>query len=348
MTGGPLVLGIETSCDETGVGIVRGQTLLADAVASSVDLHARFGGVVPEVASRAHLEAMVPTIERACREAGIHLDDLDAIAVTAGPGLAGALLVGVAAAKSLAVALGKPIYGVNHLSAHVAVDIVEHGPLPEPTIALLVSGGHSSLLLVPDVTHDVRSLGSTIDDAAGEAFDKVARVLGLPFPGGPHVDRAATEGNSAFVAFPRGLTSGRDMERHRFDFSFSGLKTSVARWVEARERAGEPVPLADVAASFQEAVVDVLTRKAVLACREHGVDDLLIGGGVAANTRLRAMAQERCDAAGIRLRVPRPGLCTDNGAMVAALGAQMVARGRAASALDLPADSSMPVTLVQA
>ena len=348
MTDGPLVLGIETSCDETGVGIVRGQTLLADAVASSVELHARFGGVVPEVASRAHLEAMVPMIDRACREADIRLDDLDAIAVTAGPGLAGALLVGVAAAKSLAVALGKPLYGVNHLAAHVAVDIVEHGPLPEPTLALLVSGGHSSLLLVPDVTLDVRSLGSTIDDAAGEAFDKVARVLGLPFPGGPHVDRAASEGNSAFVRFPRGLTSGRDMERHRFDFSFSGLKTSVARWVEARERAGEPVPVADVAASFQEAVVDVLTRKAVLACRAHGVDDLLVGGGVAANTRLRALAQERCDAAGIRLRVPRPGLCTDNGAMVAALGALMVARGRAASALDIPADSSMPVTLVQA
>ena len=220
--------------------------------------------------------------------------------------------------------------------------------LPEPTLALLVSGGHSSLLLVPDVTHDVRSLGSTIDDAAGEAFDKVARVLGLPFPGGPYVDRVATDGNSAFVVFPRGLTSGTDMERHRFDFSFSGLKTSVARWVEARERAGEPVPVADVAASFQEAVVDVLTRKAVLACREHGVDDLLIGGGVAANTRLRAMAQQRCDTAGIRLRVPRPDLCTDNGAMVAALGAQMVARGRGASALNLPADSSMPVTLVQA
>jgi len=348
VTGGPLVLGIETSCDETGVGIVRGETLLADAVASSVELHARFGGVVPEVASRAHLEAMVPTIERGCREAGIRLDDLDAIAVTAGPGLAGALLVGVAAAKALAVALGKPLYGVNHLAAHVAVDIVEHGPLPEPTMALLVSGGHSSLLLVPDVSYDVRSLGSTIDDAAGEAFDKVARVLGLPFPGGPHVDRVATEGNSAFVAFPRGLTSGRDMERHRFDFSFSGLKTSVARWVEARERAGEPVPVADVAASFQEAVVDVLTRKAVLACRQHGVNDLLIGGGVAANSRLRAMAQVRCDAAGIRLRVPRPGLCTDNGAMVAALGAQMVTGGRPASALDLPADSSMPVTLVQA
>ncbi|MGZ4600246.1 tRNA (adenosine(37)-N6)-threonylcarbamoyltransferase complex transferase subunit TsaD [Oryzihumus sp.] len=348
MTDQPLVLGIETSCDETGVGIVRGETLLVDAVASSVDEHARFGGVVPEVASRAHLEAMVPTIERATREAGIRLEDVDAVAVTSGPGLAGALLVGVASAKALAVALGKPLYGVNHLAAHVAVDIVEHGPLPEPTMAMLVSGGHSSLLLVPDVTHDIRSLGSTIDDAAGEAFDKVARVLGLPFPGGPYVDRAAREGDAAYIDFPRGLTSRRDMERHRFDFSFSGLKTAVARWVEARERDGQPVPVADVAASFQEAVTDVLTRKAVLACRENGVEDLLIGGGVAANSRLRAMAQERCDAAGIRLRVPRPGLCTDNGAMVASLGAQMVARGRTPSLLDLPADSSMPVALVQA
>ena len=344
----PLVLGLETSCDETGVGIVRGEELLVDAIASSVDEHARFGGVVPEVASRAHLEAMVPTLERATREAGVRLDDLDAIAVTSGPGLAGTLMVGVAAAKALAVALGKPLYGVNHLASHVAVDIVEHGPLPEPTLAMLVSGGHSSLLLVPDVTHDVRSLGSTIDDAAGEAFDKVARVLGLPFPGGPHIDRAAREGDRVAIDFPRGLTAGRDMDRHRFDFSFSGLKTAVSRWVQAREAAGEPVPVADVAASFQEAVTDVLTRKAVLACREHGVEHLQIGGGVAANSRLRTMAQERCDAAGIKLRVPRPGLCTDNGAMVAALGAQMVLKGRAPSDLSLPADSSMPVTLVQA
>jgi N6-L-threonylcarbamoyladenine synthase len=344
----PLVLGLETSCDETGVGIVRGEELLVDAVASSVDEHARFGGVVPEVASRAHLEAMVPTLERATREAGVRLDDLDAIAVTSGPGLAGTLMVGVAAAKALAVALGKPLYGVNHLASHVAVDIVEHGPLPEPTLAMLVSGGHSSLLLVPDVTHDVRSLGSTIDDAAGEAFDKVARVLGLPFPGGPHIDRAAREGDRVAIDFPRGLTAGRDMDRHRFDFSFSGLKTAVSRWVQAREAAGEPVPVADVAASFQEAVTDVLTRKAVLACREHGVENLQIGCGVAANSRLRAMAQERCDAAGIKLRVPRPGLCTDNGAMVAALGAQMVLKGRAPSDLSLPADSSMPVTVVQA
>jgi N6-L-threonylcarbamoyladenine synthase len=215
-------------------------------------------------------------------------------------------------------------------------------------MALLVSGGHSSLLLVPDVTHDVRPLGATMDDAAGEAFDKVARVLGLPFPGGPHIDRAAREGNRVAIDFPRGLSSRKDLARHRFDFSFSGLKTAVARWVETRHRTGEPVPVADVAASFQEAVVDVLTRKALLACKEHGVEHLLIGGGVAANSRLRALAEERCARAGVILRVPRPGLCTDNGAMVAALGAQLVAKGRPPSDLDLPTDSSMPVTTILA
>ncbi|MGD8148574.1 tRNA (adenosine(37)-N6)-threonylcarbamoyltransferase complex transferase subunit TsaD [Ornithinimicrobium sp. Y1694] len=344
---GPLVLGIESSCDETGVGIVRGRTLLTNAVASSVEEHARFGGVVPEVASRAHLEAMVPTIQRACREAGVDLDEVDAIACTAGPGLASALVVGVAAAKALALALNRPIYGVNHLAGHVAVDVLEHGPLPEPLVALLVSGGHSNLLLVEDITRDVTSLGATLDDAAGEAFDKVARVLGLPYPGGPHLDRAAKGGDGAAIAFPRGLTSGRDLERYRFDYSFSGLKTAVARWVQARHDAGEQVPVADVAASFQEAVADVLTRKAVAACTEHGVQDLLIGGGVAANSRLRALAEERCAQAGIRLRVPRPGLCTDNGAMIAALGAEMVLRGREESRLDLPVDSSQPVELIQ-
>jgi N6-L-threonylcarbamoyladenine synthase len=347
-TDGPLVLGIETSCDETGVGIVRGNTLLADAVASSVEEHARFGGVVPEVASRAHLEAMVPMIERACETAGVEVYDVDAIAVTSGPGLVGALLVGVAAAKALAVGLGKPIYGVNHLAAHVAVDQLEHGPLPEPCLALLVSGGHSSLLRVTDVTTGVEQLGATIDDAAGEAFDKVARLLGLPFPGGPYIDRSAASGSSVAIDFPRGLTSQRDLQRHRFDFSFSGLKTAVARWVEARERSGEPVPLEDVAASFQEAVCDVLTRKAVDAARSNGIEDILIGGGVAANSRLRVLAEERAAAHGIRVRVPRPGLCTDNGAMVAALGAELVARDRHPSALDLPTDSSMPVTTVVA
>src|ERR671915_1929275 len=287
----PLVLGIETSCDETGVGVVRGRTLLADAIASSVDEHARFGGVVPEVASRAHLEAMTPTVGRALTEAGVRFDDLDAIAVTAGPGLAGALMVGVAAAKAYALALGKPLYGVNHLAAHVAVDELQHGPLAEPSIALLVSGGHSSLLLVPDLSRDVHSLGRTVDDAAGEAFDKVARVLGLPFPGGPPIDRAARDGRPDAVAFPRGK-----YDDGTFDFSFSGLKTAVARWVEARERAGEPVPVADVAASFQEAVCDVLVRKSLDAASAEGIDDLLIGGGVAANSRLRAMAEERAAA----------------------------------------------------
>ena len=342
----PLVLGIETSCDETGVGIVRGHTLLADALASSVDQHARFGGVVPEVASRAHLEAMVPTMQRALDEAGVTLADIDAIAVTAGPGLAGALLVGVAAAKGYALAADKPIYGVNHLAAHVAVDTLEHGPLPEPAIAMLVSGGHSSLLLVNDLTAGVTPLGATIDDAAGEAFDKVARLLGMGFPGGPVIDRTARDGDPAAIAFPRGLTAPKDRLKHRFDFSFSGLKTAVARWVEARERSGEPVPIADVAASFQDAVCDVLTSKALDACREYGVETLIIGGGVAANSRLRLLAEERAAKLGIRVRVPRPGLCTDNGAMVAALGSHLVAAGIAPSRLDLPADSAMSLTSV--
>ncbi|HSY16248.1 MAG TPA: tRNA (adenosine(37)-N6)-threonylcarbamoyltransferase complex transferase subunit TsaD [Jatrophihabitantaceae bacterium] len=344
MNSEPLVLGIETSCDETGIGIVRGRTLLADSIASSVEQHARFGGVVPEVASRAHLEAMIPTMRRAFADAGVTASDVDAVAVTAGPGLAGALLVGVAAAKALALALGRPLYGVNHLSAHVAVDLLENGPLDEPAIALLVSGGHSSVLLVPRVGGvELTELGATVDDAAGEAFDKVGRLLGLPFPGGPPIDRLASDGDPAAIAFPRSMTGPHD---EPFAFSFSGLKTAVARWVEARERSGRPVPLADVAASFQEAVVDVLTAKAVRAAREHGVDYLLLGGGVAANSRLRAVAAQRCEAAGLRLRVPRPGLCTDNGAMVAALGAQLVMRGARPSELRIPADPGLPITEV--
>ncbi len=332
----PIVLGIETSCDETGVGIVRGRELLADAVASSVEEHARFGGVVPEVASRAHLDAMVPMMHLALEQAQLTLDRVDAIAVTAGPGLAGALLVGVAAAKAYAMSLGKPLYGVNHLTAHVAVDRLVHGDLPEPCVALLVSGGHSSLLLVPDVAGPVEYLGSTVDDAAGEAFDKVARVLGLPFPGGPQIDRVAREGDAAAIEFPRGVV--RDAA---YSFTFSGLKTAVARWVEARQRAGEAVPVADVAASFQEAVADVLSARAIAACRDRGVDTLVIGGGVAANSRLRALAETRCESAGIRLRIPPPKLCTDNGAMVAALGSLLVEREVDPSSLDLATDSSM-------
>ncbi len=361
MNAGPLVLGIETSCDETGVGIVRGRTLLANTVASSMDQHARFGGVVPEVAARAHLEALQPTLERAITEAGVTFDELDAIAVTSGPGLAGALMVGVAAAKALALATGKPLYAVNHLVGHVGADLLQGeglrevdgstgriGELETPTIALLVSGGHTSLLLVRDLVSDVEMLGETIDDAAGEAFDKVARLLGLPYPGGPHIDRMAAEGDPQAIRFPRGLTRPNDLQRHRYDFSFSGLKTSVARWVEQRQDAGETVPVADVAASFREAVADVLTQKAIAACTDLGVPRLLLGGGVAANARVRELAAERSAEAGVALRVPPLSLCTDNGAMIASLGAQLVIAGSAPSSLGFGADSTLPVTQVQA
>src|SRR3954452_25623925 len=250
----PLVLGIETSCDETGIGIVRGRTLLSNTIASSMDEHARYGGVVPEVAARAHLEALQPSIEAALAEAGVALPEIDAVAVTSGPGLAGALMVGVGAAKALAVALGTPLYAVNHLVGHVGADLLDGEPLELPTIALLVSGGHTSLLLVRDLTDDVELLGETIDDAAGEAFDKVARLLGLPYPGGPHIDRAAATGDPRAIRFPRGLTASKDLDRHRDDFSFSGLKTAVARWVEAAQDRGDPVSVPDVAASFRESV----------------------------------------------------------------------------------------------
>ena len=342
----PLVLGIESSCDETGVGIVRGNQLLANIISSSMDEHARFGGVVPEIAARAHLEALSPTLNKALATAGVSLKEIDAIAVTNGPGLGGALMVGVGAAKALAVALDKPIYAVNHLVGHVGVDVLERGELQTPTVALLVSGGHTSLLLVRDLLTDVELLGETIDDAAGEAFDKVARVLGLKYPGGPEIDKAAAEGNPKAIRFPRGLTQQKDMEKHRYDFSFSGLKTAVARWVEVAEAKGESYNKADVAASFREAVVDVLVQKAINACLDHNVPRLLLGGGVVANRRLRDVAQERCDAHGIELRIPAFSLCTDNGAMIAALGAQLAMAGFAPSKLDFEVDSTLPVTTV--
>lgn len=343
-----IIMGIESSCDETGVGLVRLHDdgtveLLADEVASSVEQHARFGGVVPEVASRAHLEAMVPTTTRAFEKAGLALSDVDAIAVTAGPGLAGALLVGVSAAKAYATALDVPLYGVNHLAGHIAVDTLQHGPLPTPCLALLVSGGHTQLLRVDDIASEITELGSTVDDAAGEAYDKVARVLGLPYPGGPPIDKAAKNGDPAAIAFPRGMTGPRDAKN---DFSFSGLKTSVARWVEGATRRGEEIPVDDVAASFQEAVADVLTMKAIRAAKEQGIGTIVISGGVAANSRLSSLAAERCAAAGIELRVPRPRLCTDNGAMIAALGAHVVAAKRPTASLDFSANPALPVSVV--
>jgi N6-L-threonylcarbamoyladenine synthase len=348
----PLVLGIETSCDETGVGIVRGTELLANVIASSMDEHARYGGVVPEIAARAHLEALEPTIRAALAEAGVTLAELDAVAVTSGPGLGGALMVGVGAAKALAIALDKPFYAVNHLVGHVGADLLRDdagdAPLELPTIALLVSGGHTSLLHVRSLTDDVELLGETIDDAAGEAFDKVARLLGLPYPGGPQIDRAAAEGDPRAVRFPRGLSLPKDLERHRYDFSFSGLKTAVARHVEALRDAGEEVPVADIAASFREAVADVLTAKAIAACRDLRVPRLLLGGGVVANARVRALAAERAAAAGVALRIPPLSLCTDNGAMIAAIAAQRIMAGHGPSDLGVGADSTLPVTVVQA
>ena len=338
-----IVMGIESSCDETGVGVVEWDgervTLLADEVASSVDEHARYGGVVPEVASRAHLQAMVPTMTRAREAAGI--DRPDAIAVTIGPGLAGALLVGVAAAKAYALAWDVPLYAVNHLGGHIAADTLEHGPMP-PAVALLVSGGHTHLLGVETLSQPIVEMGTTVDDAAGEAFDKVARLLDLGYPGGPALDAAAEEGDPEAIAFPRGMTGPRDAP---YDFSFSGLKTAVARHVEKRVRAGLPVSVPDVAASFQEAVADVLTAKAMRACADRGVETLVLGGGATANSRIRSLAIERTAAAGIELRVPKPRLCTDNGVMVASLGAHVIAGGAPPSPLTVATDPGMSVQI---
>ncbi|MGY1438940.1 tRNA (adenosine(37)-N6)-threonylcarbamoyltransferase complex transferase subunit TsaD [Streptomyces reniochalinae] len=336
----PTVLGIETSCDETGAGLVRDGRLLGHAVASSMAEHARYGGVVPEIAARAHLHALQPVIAQALADAGLRLSDVGAVAVTAGPGLSGALHLGVAGAKALAHALDVPLHGVHHLAGHVAADTLEHGPLPDPCMVLIVSGGHTSLVLVRDLaTEPIAHLGDTLDDAAGECFDKVARVFGLPYPGGPAIDRAAREGDPHAVAFPRPLTGpGNDP----YAFSFSGLKTAAARWA-GRHTPSTPLPVADGAAALQEAVADVLTRKAVAACADHQVGTLVVVGGVAANSRVRALAEERCAAAGITLRVPPLGLCTDNGAMIAAVGDLLVRAGAEPAPPTLAIDPSAPL-----
>jgi len=333
-----VVLAIESSCDETGVGIAELHpdgtvTLLADEVASSVDEHARFGGVVPEIASRAHLEALGPTMRRALATAGVAKPDI--VAATIGPGLAGALLVGVAAAKAYAAAWDVPFYAVNHLGGHLAADVYDHGPLPE-CVGLLVSGGHTSLLHVRSLGESIVELGSTADDAAGEAYDKVARLLGLGYPGGKVLDDLARTGDRGAVVFPRGMTGPCD---DPYAFSFSGLKTSVARYLESHPGYSP----ADVAAGFQEAVADVLTAKAVRAATDLGVSTLLIAGGVAANSRLRELGEQRCISAGLTLRIPRPRLCTDNGAMIASFAAHLVAAGAEPSALVAAADPGLPV-----
>ncbi len=344
----PLILGIESTCDETGVALVRGRQLLTDVTATSMDEYARYGGIIPEIASRAHLESLLPTLDAALEQAGVGLDQVDAVAVSAGPGLIGSLTVGVSAAKALAAVLGLPLYGVNHVIGHLAVDELVDGPLPRRFVGLVVSGGHSSLLAVGDLATDVHELGGTLDDAAGEAFDKVGRLLGLPYPGGPHVDRVSQHGDRTAIRFPRGLAAAKDRQRHRYDFSFSGLKTAVARYVESLEDDGELVPVADVCAAFSEAVNDSLTAKAVQACLDQDVDTLVVGGGYSANSRLRELAAERCKAAGITLRLPPLRYCTDNGAQIAALGSAAARSGVAPSPLDFAPDSGMPLETVVA
>jgi len=333
-----LVLGIETSCDETAAAIVEdGRWVRADVVASQILVHAPYGGVVPEVASRQHVATIVPVIQRTVADAGIALGDLDAVAVTCGPGLVGALLVGVETAKSLAFALGKPLIGVNHLAGHLAaVFLGEEAPPPFPHLALLVSGGHTALIRV-DEPGKTSLLGATRDDAAGEAFDKVGKLLGLGYPGGVAIDKLAATGDPRAVELPRALPARDDL-----DFSFSGLKTAVATRL-AKTGVPEGAALADFCASFQSAVVDVLVRKSRRALVREKLDALIVCGGVAANRGLRAALAEAARADGFGLFIPPPKRCTDNAAMIAAEGSALFLRGKR-SGLDLAVDPGLPLS----
>ncbi|MBI0144542.1 tRNA (adenosine(37)-N6)-threonylcarbamoyltransferase complex transferase subunit TsaD [Bifidobacterium sp. W8116] len=339
----PLVLGIESTCDETAAALVQGNRLLSNVVASSMNEHARYGGVIPEIASRAHAESFVPVVSKALKDADMDLSQVDAIAVSAGPGLAGCLAVGVSGAKALAWAAKKPLYGINHVIGHIAVTQLQFGPFPHNALALIVSGGHTSLLHVDDLARSVQVVGTTLDDAAGECFDKIARLLGFPYPGGPHIDRHARLGDPHAIAVPQGLTKGRAGAEHPYDFSFSGVKTAVARWVERRQQAGLDIPVDDVCASLADSVATVLSRKAMAACHRFETDTLIVGGGFSANSQLRGKLEELGDQEGVKVRIPKINLCTDNGAMVAMLGVNLVQAGLPPSAPDFSIDSAMPM-----
>jgi len=331
------VLGIETSCDETAVAVVEdGRKVLSNVLASQHEIHGRFGGVVPELASRAHLERLNPLIDDALEEAGTGWGEVEAVAVTRGPGLAGALLVGLASAKAMALALDVPLIAVNHLEGHIYANFLEHGPPEPPYVVLVVSGGHTMLVHMPE-QHTYEILGQTVDDAAGEAFDKVARFLGLGYPGGPVLDRLARKGNPEAVRFPRAMASSGDL-----DFSLSGLKTAVIRHVRGERVAGRTIPVEDLAASFQEAVVDVQVQKTMAAAEATGVRTVLMGGGVVANSRLRERMAEEAERRGLRLLSPSPELCTDNAAMIAAAGHFRLARGERSS-FDVSAEPGLPL-----
>ncbi|WP_138264087.1 tRNA (adenosine(37)-N6)-threonylcarbamoyltransferase complex transferase subunit TsaD [[Clostridium] hylemonae] len=308
-----LILAIESSCDETAAAVVKnGRDVLSNVISSQIDLHTLYGGVVPEIASRKHIEKINQVIEEALREAGTALEQIDAVAVTYGPGLVGALLVGVAEAKAIAYAAKKPLVGVHHIEGHIAANFIEHKELKPPFFSLVVSGGHTHLVRVKDYgKFDI--IGRTRDDAAGEAFDKVARAIGLGYPGGPKIDRVAKEGDPDAVAFPRA-----HMEDAPYDFSFSGLKSAVLNYINGCRMKGETYSQADVAASFQKAVTDVLVENAMRAAKEYHMDKFAIAGGVASNTALRAAMAKACEAEGIELYYPSPVYCTDNAAMIGA------------------------------
>ncbi len=330
------VLGIETSCDETAVAIVEdGRDILVNLVASQVDMHRRFGGVVPELASRAHVELLSPLLDEALARAGLRFGAIDGVAVTVGPGLVGALLVGLAAAKAISLAAGTPFIGVNHLEGHVYANFLEHGPPRPPYVCFVVSGGHTMLVSMPEEGR-YEVLGQTVDDAAGEAFDKIARFLGLGYPGGPEIDRLSRRGDPDAIRFPRA------MEGAGFDFSLSGLKTAVIRHVRQERAEGREPRTEDVAASFQEAVVDVQVSKTIAAARERGVERILLGGGVVANTRLRTRMQAAAQEAGLEVLFPSLQYCTDNAAMIATAGYYRLARGERTS-LEVGADPSLPL-----
>ena len=332
-----LILGIESSCDETAAAVVKGgRTVLSNVISSQIDIHTLYGGVVPEIASRKHTERINQVIRQALKDAGVALSDIDAIAVTYGPGLVGALLVGVAEAKAISFATGIDLIGVHHIEGHICANYIEHEDLNPPFLSLVVSGGHTHLVRVKDYG-EYEILGRTRDDAAGEAFDKVARAIGLGYPGGPKIDKVSKEGNPDAIAFPRAKVTDS-----AYDFSFSGLKSAVLNYLNSCEMKGETIVTADVAASFQKAVVDVLVENSMAACGQYEAKEFALAGGVASNSALRSAMQEACDAQGIRFYMPSPIYCTDNAAMIAVAGYYEYCKG-VRSGLDLNAIPNLPL-----
>ena len=317
------ILAIESSCDETAAAVVRnGHEVLSNVIYSQIELHKEYGGVVPEIASRKHIEKIIPVVDKAIKDSGMALSEMDGVAVTYGPGLVGPLLVGVSFAKALAFAAGKPLIGVNHIEGHISANYVEHPELKPPYLGLVVSGGHTHLIIVKDWS-DFDVLGRTVDDAAGEVFDKVARAIGLGYPGGPKIDKLAKEGNGEAIAFPKAHVNGAE-----YDFSFSGLKSAVLNYMNSAKMSGEEINKADLAASFEKAVVDVLCDHAMDACRRYGYDRFAMAGGVASNSALRREMERRCEETGIKLYIPSPVYCTDNAVMIGAAAFHELKAGR--------------------